>query len=927
MTVPKEISPDKWSERLIDRLAYAHDASMYRLVPQAVARPKSEQDVQSILNYANDAKMPVTFRTGGTSLSGQSITEGIIAEVVQGWQDYDVLDGGRSIRLSPGVIGAKANLYLSPYQKRIGPDPASINIARIGGIISNNSSGMVCGVKHNAYHTMKYIRFMLANGKVYDTRNQNDYERFVIEEYELAEGILSCKKEVESNQDMVNKIKNKYRIKNTLGYSLNALIDYNHPLDIFAHLIIGAEGTLAFFSSVELETIDDPPLKSTGLVLFNSVEEAVSALSILVDEGADAIELLDDASLRTARYVKNAPYDYRDIQDQSAGLLFEFQKWDGSSIASLNQTIPGALKSAGGELPLGLTDDIKSRTDLWNIRKGLYPTVGAMRKKGTSVITEDLCYDFWDLPKVVKELKSICQVWQYDDAVIFGHAKDGNLHFAASMDLNTNDGASRFEGLLDEMADLTVGKFNGSLKAEHGTGRNMAPFVEYEWGGDLYKIMWKIKSLADPNHIMNPDVLLTKDDKLHVKNLKKMPIVSDEVDLCVECGFCEPVCPSKALTMTPRQRIVIQREISMGNADASVLKDYNYDGIDTCATDGLCEMACPVNINTGSYIKSLREEKHSNLANKASEWASNNFAFVQSLARLGLKVGKRVETFFGIKFMMIVSNGMHALFGTPKWHVEMPHAAPTINNQNSDYDSKWVYYPSCLSRIFCGDNSKSSLMQVVQDIGKKMKHTLIIPDGIQSTCCSQPFASKGFADSAASIQSKTIDFLWQVSEHGSLPIMVDTSPCTYQFLHANSNLSESAKSKLDQLKIIDLIDYLSKYIGTVELPKLKKEIALHPTCSTEKMGHTSSMEVIAESCAEKITRPIHWGCCGFAGDKGMNTPELNQSAVRQELSDLGEISEGYSTSRTCEMGMSQSDDLQYRSLAYLALEYLSQPVN
>lgn len=927
MIHPTGIASDRWSNRLIDRLAYAHDASMYRLVPQAVARPESEQEVQSLLRYANDAKTPITFRTGGTSLSGQSITEGIIAEVVREWQNYEVLDQGKSIRLEPGVIGARANLYLSPYQKRIGPDPASINAARIGGIISNNSSGMVCGVKHNAYHTMKHIRFMLANGHTYDTRNPDDYGRFVSEETSLAEGIMVCKTEIESKQELISKIRDKYRIKNTLGYSLNALIDYDHPLDIFSHLIIGAEGTLAFFSSVELETIDDPPLKSTGLVLFDSVESAVSALPILVDEGADAIEMLDDASLRTARYVKDAPYDYRSIRDQSAGLLFEFQKHDGQSIETLNASIPKALRSAGGELPLGMTDDLQDRLHLWNIRKGLYPTVGAMREKGTSVITEDLCYDYRDLPKVVQELKSICNHWQYNDAVIFGHAKDGNLHFAASMDLNSDDGASRFEGLLDDMVELTAGRFNGSLKAEHGTGRNMAPFVEYEWGGDLYKIMWKIKSLADPNHIMNPDVLLTKDKKLHVKNLKQMPIVSDEVDLCVECGFCEPVCPSKALTMTPRQRIAIQREIAMGHADAAVLKDYNYDGVDTCATDGLCEIACPVNINTGSYIKSLNKDIHSPLAHRISLWAANRFGFMQSMARTGLKIGKGLERVFGTSFMMVVSNGMHGIFGTPKWHSEMPHAATKLDTQISDVDAKWVYYPSCLTRVFSGSEDKDSLSGLIREIGHKTGQPVTIPNGIQSTCCSQPFASKGFEDAAATIQTKTIEFLWKSSKEGTLPIVVDTSPCTYQFLHPSSNLNSSAKSKLDQLQIVDIVDFLSKCVRDLDLPKLKKEIAIHPTCSTEKMGQSSQIESLAASCVENVNKPIHWGCCGFAGDKGLNNPELNQSAVGQELSDVAGIAEGYSTSKTCEMGMAGKGDPEYRSLAYLVHEYINQPVN
>jgi len=927
MSGPAGIPSKQWSERLIDRLAYAHDASMYRLVPQAVVRPKNEVEVKALLLHANNTKTPVTFRTGGTSLSGQSITEGILAEVVRNWQNYSVLDKGKSIKLQPGVIGARANIYLSPYQKRIGPDPASINAARIGGIISNNSSGMVCGVKNNTFHTMKSLRFMLANGNTYDTSDPGDFDKFIHNEPELSNGIIACKNEIEGQSDLVKRIRHKYRIKNTLGYSLNAFIDYDNPLDIFAHLIIGAEGTLAFFSEVVLSTIDDPPLKATGLALFDSVETAMAALPVLVDEGADAIEMLDDASLRTARYLENPPYDPSSILDNSSALLFEFQKNNLNEIEHLTQAIPHALSLAGGQLPSGLISDDIQRMKLWNIRKGLYPTVGSMRKKGTSVITEDLCYNYRDLPKVVNELKSICRNWQYDDAVIFGHAKDGNLHFAASLDLNSSDGVKRFEGLLDDMVDLTVGKFDGSLKAEHGTGRNMAPFVEYEWGGDLYKIMWKIKNLADPNSILNPDVLLTKDKKLHLKNLKKMPVVSDHVNLCVECGFCEPVCPSKELTLTPRQRITIQRDIAGGYADPSVLDAYNYEGIDTCAADGLCEIACPVNINTGNYVKSLRTEGHSKLGDRLSIWAAEHFWLVQSLAKVGLRVGKITEKLLGLAFLKTASGFLSKYGLTPLWNEKLPNAAKSLPQSMMNGGDEWIYFPSCLTRVFSSDGQKTSLAEVLMEISQSSGISLQIPPDINSSCCSQPFSTKGLVEAAISIQAKTINLLYKASNGGSLPILVDTSPCTYQFLYPNNGLDKPSIDKLKKLKFVDIIQFLSQCVNSVDRLKLKRNITLHPTCASEKMGHSQIMAELALKCAEKAIIPTHWGCCGFAGDRGLIIPELNRSATRMEKEETNDHEMGYSTSRTCEVGMMSNSDIDYQSIAFLVRDYLNQSVN
>ena len=924
--IPKGFSKNLWSDRPIDRLAYAHDASMYRLVPKAVSRPENESDVISILQYANDTNTPITFRAGGTSLSGQSVSEGIIAEIIRGWQNHKIIDNGRSIRLQPGVVGARANLYLSNYNRRIGPDPASINAARIGGIVSNNSSGMVCGVKYNTYHTMKNMRFILANGNTYDTSNKDDYVRFINDEMVLSNGLLESKKKINNSNHLLKKIKDKYLIKNTLGYSLNALIEYDHPLDIFSHLIVGSEGTLAFLSNIELVTIDDPPSKSTGLVIFKNIEEATSALSILIDEGADAIELMDDASLRTAKHIQNAPYNPSMIVDNSAGLLFEFQRKNQQEIDKIKDEILNNLQAANGLLPIGMTENLSQRSALWNIRKGLYPTVGALRQKGTSVLNEDLCYDYHDLPKVVKELKTICHQWDYNDAVLFGHAKDGNIHFAASMDLNSSDGKKRFEGLMKDMVDMTVGKFNGSLKAEHGTGRNMAPFVEYEWGGELYEIMWKIKTLSDPNNILNPDVLLTKNQRLHVENIKTMPIVSDDIDLCVECGFCEPVCPSREITMTPRQRIVVQRELSLDNSDISILNDYKYDAIETCATDGLCEIACPVNINTGEYIKTLKHDNVSLLKSSISKWAANNFKYIQTFSRIMLRLGNIIDSLIGSAALKAISIVFNKLFSTPIWNSSLPLVAPRISSTDYNTRDKWVYFPSCVNRTLSGNSKKSSLGNVLHQISSQSGEAFRIPKNINSICCSQSFSSKGYKEAAKIIQEKTIDVLWESSDEGKLPIIVDTSPCTYQLLNPDLGLNESSIKKLEKMKIVDLVQYLKECVKNSELPKLDYDIAIHPTCSTEKMEQGTDLKTLAEICCASVHLPKDWGCCGFAGDKGLHYPELNQAATNYPTNDLKNIKYGFSTSRTCEVGMMTHSNINYKSIAYLVRDYLYQTV-
>ncbi|MEE8335189.1 MAG: FAD-binding and (Fe-S)-binding domain-containing protein, partial [Candidatus Neomarinimicrobiota bacterium] len=717
-------------------------------MPKAIIRPGNEAEVITLLQYARQNSTPVTFRAGGTSLSGQSITTGILAETIREWTGYEIEEDGKYIRLQPGVIGSRANLYLKPFSRRIGPDPASMNAARIGGIIANNSSGMVCGIKNNSYHTLKSIRFIMANGNLYDTGIKRYYRKFLDVEKELCEGLTKVKKEIESKPNLIKKIRDKYRIKNTIGYSINAILDYNHPLDIFSHLLVGSEGTLAFTSSVTLETLFDPPFQSTGLAIFDNAGAAMKILPFLINSGADAVELMDSSALKTARFIAQAPYDYRSITNNAAALLFEYQNEKKANLDYLEAKAIREISGQKGKIINGMQRSSEKRALLWNIRKGLYPTVGAMRKAGTSFITEDLCYDYKDLPAVVEEMHSIFKHWNYKDAVIFGHAKDGNLHFVGSADLNLEDGVKNFDGMLNDLVDMTLGKFQGSLKAEHGTGRNMAPFVEREWGPELYKIMWSLKSWADPVNILNPGVLLNRDKTLHLKSIKPMPLIHESIDLCVECGFCEPVCPSRSLTLTPRQRITVARELELlqGTSEYNkVAHDYLYLGTDTCAVDGLCELSCPVNINTGNFVKLQRLNNHSLFARWWADKAVKNFKFVITSARFILQVIHGLIFITGQNLILIISKVISSVLpgNLPQWNRNLPKAASKLPPGSKDPKPDFIYYPTCLTRIMSPNNRKDNLAHIIMDIADICGKILFIPEKIDG-CCGTPFSSKGF---------------------------------------------------------------------------------------------------------------------------------------------------------------------------------------
>ncbi len=611
----KKILPEnRIRSRYIDLISFASDAGFYHLVPKAIVHLVNEAEIISLFQFSQQHKIPLVFRTGGTSLSGQSITDGILVDLSQYWNKIKIEEAGDLVRVQPGITGAMVNAHLKKYSKKIGPDPSSISAAMMGGILSNNASGMCCGVKLNSYHTTKYIRFILPDGKIFNTENRHDYIRFENECNDLFNTLLGIRDQITLDTSLYNKIRKKYQTKNTVGYSLNAFIDYQHPLDILAHLLIGAEGTLAFIAEAVLHTVPDYPYKSTALLYFPTVNDACQAIVPLTIAGALMVELMDRASLHAVENMTGMPAIVKTLPEAAAALLIEFQE---KSMEELEERVNRFLLSTS-QLSLYnapvFTNDPAEQAFLWKVRKGLFPAVGAVRASGTTVILEDIAFPVGRLGDAIADLQLLFKKYHYYNGIIFGHAKDGNIHFVITQSFNTQQEIARYDLFMREVITMVVEKYNGTLKAEHGTGRNMAPFVETEWGGDAYSIMKKIKQAIDPHGLLNPGVIINDDPNVHIKNLKELPTVEEEVDKCIECGYCEHRCPSRDITTTPRRRIVIRRALKKLKEDGDrsnyklLLDQYQYDGLDTCSVDGLCATACPVDINTGDLIKRLRPQ-------------------------------------------------------------------------------------------------------------------------------------------------------------------------------------------------------------------------------------------------------------------------------------------------------------------------------
>lgn len=920
----RELLPeDRVKTRLIDRYAYASDASHFYLVPRAVLQPVSIEEVIRIFEFSHRERIHITFRAGGTSLSGQGVTDGILVDLSNYWRTILPENDGATVRVGPAAIGGQVNMVLRKYGRKIGPDPASISAAMMGGILSNNSSGMCCGVALNSYHTLKHMTFALPNGQVFNTGRPEDYARFEKEAAGIAQELLALKKEIRDNPALVEKIRKKYRQKNTVGYCMNAFLDFDHPLDILVHLIIGGEGTLAFIAEAVLNTVPDLPYKITGMLYFENPEMACRSIYDLKGTGAEALEFMDRASLKSVEDIPGVPALLKGLPPAASAILCEFQENTPERLLEKYEQ----ARPVFDRLPLlfqpNFTQDAKEQAIMWKIRKGMYPSVAGMRARGTSALMEDFTFPVERLGEAVVDVQRLFEKYDYKNGIIFGHAKDGNLHFVISQSYFSKEDIDHYERFNDDLFDLVLDKYDGALKGEHSSGRAVSAYVEREWGPEAYSVMKRLKRLLDPDNLLNPGIVIAEDPLLHVHHLKWMPVVEEEVDRCIECGFCEHTCPSRDITLTPRRRIGIRRALKrldhQGDKAAvkAILNDFQYDGLETCAVDGMCATNCPVNINTGDLVKRLRRENHSSFANRLALFAAKNFRLVEKIARLGIRSGLMMNKLFGRQFMRKTTAGLKKIIPVmPLWSNQVrPPARLRLARANGNGRRQVIYFSTCISRMMGGD-----LVDTLLSVAIKAGVEVIIPEESGGLCCGQVFSSKGFQPAYQLTANRAIERLWKTSKEGKIPVVTDTTSCTMTLKTSRSYLTEENQQRFDRLTILDVIEYAAEIV-LPQLPVTKKKtsVVFHPVCSVHKMDTMSKLQAIGKACAEHAHVPLFAKCCGMAGDRGFYFPELTASATRVEAGDVnqGRYEGYYSSSTTCEMAMSDAVGKQYASVLKL----------
>jgi len=910
---------------MLDRISYSRDAGFYELMPQGIAYPSDCFDIIALIEYAKLKQTYLTFRAAGTSLSGQAVSEGIIVDVSRYLNRFHIGDNGLIVRSEPGAVAGDLNKHLRNYSRVIGPDPASINACMAGGIVANNSSGMRSGINRNAYNSVKSLKFILHNSLVVDSARL-DLDKYLLRfSPDVFHGIKQLHKEINDSQQIREKILRNYEIKNTIGYSLNAFLDYDKPGSILSKLMIGSEGTLGFIAEAVFETFPEFMHKATGIVFFNEIDDACNLITEIKECGVSALEIMDYKSIVSVLNNDLIARYRTQLVPRCGFLLFEFSEANQTELGIRIEQINRILKDLNLELPPVITYDTVEQARIWSVRKGLLASLGATRSPGSTFILEDICVPIRNFSRAFALLTSLFEKYGYHETGIYGHCLDGNLHFMISQIFSKQSELNAYAAFMSELADIVVNKLEGSLKAEHGTGRNMAPFVELQWGKEAYDIHRRIKNLLDPDTIFNRGVIINEDPKCHIKNIKSYPVLNNDADKCIECGFCEQSCPSANLTLTPRKRIVLMRknkENRTGNLDNI---EYKYNLTDTCAVDGLCSVACPVGINTGEIVKDVRKNSHSSLSNQLSLYVAQNFGLSSLALRSVIRLMNVIAAVYPTEKLNRVIrsvNRMELLPRIPEWNEFM--GKPDLLEFRNDKKAEFVLYSCCISRFMGKPNQGlDSLSEAIRKIAVKSGINLYIPKDTGRYCCGMSFASKGFDDAYRWSVNNIIEWFYKESDEGRKVVIFDSSSCFSNIKICEDALSAENRGRFRKLKFIDISEFLLDYV-LIKYNKLNKvnDVVLHPSCSTVKMGIDAKLVRIAERCSNNVIVPKSLGCCGMAGDRGLLFPELPKSASWKEALEIKELkSDGYYSSNIpCEIGMSKETGKNYHSIVYLVAQ-------
>ena len=602
--------------------AYAVDASIYRIPPQAVVLVESEDDIAATIRYAVSRGIPLTPRAAGTNLTGSAIGSGIILDVSRLNQILEVNGEEQWARVQPGMVLAELNRQLSSHGLMFGPDPSSGDMCKLGGMIANNSSGP---------HTLRYgsvkdnilrLRVCLASSSWMDAQSYALTDPSLERVLTMVPALRDVLILVQTHADLIAE-KQPTVSKNSCGYNLFGVADElaRGMFDI-PKLFVGSEGTLGVVSEARLTLVKKPSSTLTALIHFTHLEEVGDAVPQLLTLRPSALEVMDANTLNLiGRAAHGIP------TDAAATLLLELDadslEVDLHEQAEALGTICRPYRLATAPT---LAFDAERREQLWKARKALYPTLYRFDPKKKPInFVDDVVVPAGRISELIRYLEEFFE-GQHVPVAIFGHIGNGNAHIVPLLDVNSRDDFEKMVQAYQEIHSTVLNRFGGSICGEHGDGRIRAEFVKHMFGEELYDLFTQVKNAFDPGHVLNPGIKLS--DASFTEHIDYTRLSKS----CATCAKCNSVCPVYDVFQSEDMS-------ARGWFEIVTAKDYSYLNskrvVEACLNCKSCRTICPAGVDVSDLILQKRAEHPNRLAGWIFKLQAKGTIFESCLRFLG----------------------------------------------------------------------------------------------------------------------------------------------------------------------------------------------------------------------------------------------------------------------------------------------------
>lgn len=501
------------------RAAYSEGAGIYRIVPSAVALPESLADLRELVQWARSTGSGLTARGAGSGIPGSAVGDGVIVDLRERMpRRLEVDASARTAVTSANITQAELNAALLPHKLRLPPDPSSSRWATLGGMVSTNAAGARTMRYGPARRWVEGLEIVTGDGEVgWLGRN--------VARSPGRQDATSSGRHVATDQGELGAIRRFHadaapliraaseRIvarfprtrKNTSGYALDRWLESGDDLD----LLIGAEGTLAFITTIQWR-LDAIPAARAGLrIALRSLDDLEAAVQALEPLNPSAVELLDRTFLDLVRGEGKGESELEIPAETDASLLAEFERESDAAVRGVVGDAVRALKELATDIQTALTPEEERR--LWALRHAASPILASLPADRRSLqVIEDGCVPLARLGAYVRTIRDAARR-QGITAVIFGHAGDGNVHVNLLPELARPDWPTRVEALYREVSAAVI-ELGGTVSGEHGDGRLRAPLLEAQYGPEIVDLFRRVKTDFDPDGIFNPGVKLTRED-------------------------------------------------------------------------------------------------------------------------------------------------------------------------------------------------------------------------------------------------------------------------------------------------------------------------------------------------------------------------------------------------------------------------------